>query len=64
MKMVQASPAPSHRDLARNYRELASQCREMANRSRRPGPLLLRAAAFDDAAEYQLQCAVAAPMSS
>ncbi len=61
--MVQLNPIPSNSDLARNYRELASQCREMAKRSRRPGPLLLRAAAFDEAAEYQLQPAVAVPIS-
>jgi hypothetical protein len=63
MKTIQVGPSPSDQDSVRNYRQLASQCREMANRCRRPAPLLLRAAAFDAAAEYQLQRAVAAPIS-
>jgi hypothetical protein len=29
------------------YREMAESCRKMAAASRRPGPLLLRAQAFD-----------------
>jgi hypothetical protein len=52
MEVVRPSTAPSRRDLARTYRDLASQCREMARTSRRPGALLLRAAALDETAEY------------
>jgi hypothetical protein len=40
------------RDVAQSYRELASQCREMAKHNRRPGSLLLRAAALDASAEH------------
>jgi len=51
MKAVQPEPqTPS--DVARSYRELASQCREMAKRDRRPGSLLLRAAALDATAAH------------
>lgn len=61
--MGEVSTTPNHRDMIRNYRQLAAQCREMASRSRRPATLLMRAAAFDEAAEYQLQRTVAVPMS-
>ncbi len=43
--------AASNQTLAGSYRELASRCREMAKHCRRPGALLLRATAFDQAAE-------------
>jgi hypothetical protein len=32
------------------YREMAASCRKMAAQSRRPGPLLLRAEYYDNAA--------------
>ena len=60
MKKFQVGPIPSGQDLVHNYRELASQCREMAKSCRRPAALLLRAAVFDEAAEYQLQDPVSA----
>ena len=44
--------AQSSHDIAESYRKLASQCREMAKRDRRPGSLLLRAAALDATADY------------
>ena len=50
MEGVQPLLAPTYRDIAESYRKLASQCREMAKRDRRPGSLLLRAAAFDEIA--------------
>lgn len=43
--------AASNQTLAGSYRELASRCREMAKHCRRPGALLLRATAFDQAAD-------------
>jgi len=63
MRTFPVDPIPSDQDLVRNYRQLASRCREMANRCRRPAPLLLRAAAFDEAAECQLQRTVTTPVS-
>ena len=44
--------AQSSHDIAESYRKLAWQCREMAKRERRPGPLLIRAAALDATADY------------
>jgi hypothetical protein len=34
-----------------SYKVLAAQCREMAKRTARPGPLLIRAQAFEASAE-------------
>jgi hypothetical protein len=51
MKVTQQE-LPMARDRARSYRDLASRCREMAARDRRPGSLLLRAAALDATAEH------------
>ncbi len=52
MKTVQPAARPTYREVAQSYRELASHCRDMAKRDRRPGSLLLRAAALEATAEY------------
>lgn len=52
MEAIQPALAQSYHDIAESYRKLASQCREMAKRERRPGPLLIRAAALDATADY------------
>ncbi len=39
--------APRHTREIETYRELAESCRKMAATSRRPGPLLLRAQAYE-----------------
>ena len=52
METVQPGIRRTNREVAQSYRELASHCREMAKRDRRPGSLLLRAAALDATAAY------------
>ncbi len=52
METVQPASRQTYREVAQSYRELALRCRDMAKRDRRPGSLLLRAAALEATAEY------------